>query len=135
MHIQLRRSFAILIAVAFAASGIFSQTCLAVQPSEARAIGAPNSHADLHQLHSTSAKSHHDHQITANAPPANSDPQPVNDHSSTKCCSLCLISGIAPATLTAVTIFTTSTISFALASREFLGHTIPIDPGIPKSIV
>jgi hypothetical protein len=135
MHIRLRRSLAILIAVAFAASGIFSQTCLAAQPSEVRAVAAPHSHADLHQLHSISAKSHHDDRITANAPTTDTDPQPVNDHSSTKCCSLCLISGIAPATLTAVTVFTTSTISFALASQDFLGHTIPIDPGIPKSVV
>src|SRR5258706_10887641 len=135
MRIGFRRLLVAFLAVIFAASGISSQSCLAMPPSVANAIAEPHSHLDLHQLHSTSAKPHHDHGFQAAAPAADTEQQPVNDHSSMKCYNFCLISGIAPATLNATTIFAVSPVSFALASQNFPGRAIPIDPRIPKRIV
>ena len=134
MGSRLRRSLTAILVAVFAASGISSQACLAVQLSTVNASVTPHSHVDAHSQHSKTGMSHGDHQMHGQ-PPVTDDNQPVADHASKKCCSLCVVSGIQPSTPCAAFVFMVSSDVATVTSRALFDHIVIVDPGIPKRIV
>lgn len=124
----LRKAFAGVLAVGLAASGLTWQACLAKPAAPSTRPAAAAVHDHHHMAHGT-----HKHQIDVSSAPA-TDKQPVDDHGCMKCCSLCVVSGVAPSAANVGTILLASFIEFALEQDQYAGQTILVDPGIPKRI-
>ena len=133
MRTLISRFFVVLLAVAFAASGMAWQSCLALQPTPALDFAAQHFHGNSSQPHAQNGKHHH--HIDTRQSGADTDQQSTDDHSCVKCCSLCIVSGVTPANASDAVVFTVSSIIFAFEKSHFFGQTVRIDPGIPKRTV
>jgi hypothetical protein len=133
MRPRVRRVLVVVLAAFFAVGGLTSQSCMAKHLTLAPEIASNHSH-DLPDHNAGHGKHHHDHQIDA-ATTVDKGQQPIDDHACMKCCSLCIASGIAPSYVTETTVFKISFVVFIFEQVDLFGHTISVDPGIPKRIV
>jgi hypothetical protein len=132
VRIHVRKALAGLLAVCLAASGLTWQSCLAGQAAAiASPVVAPAQ--DLAQHHHADHKAHHNQQndISSSTAP---DQHQSDDHGCMKCCSLCVVSGVAPSVLSVKAIFVMSLVAFSYKQEQYAGHSIQVDPGIPKRI-
>jgi hypothetical protein len=126
----LRKAFVGVLAVSLAASGLTWQACLAKQAAPSPRPAATAAHAQHHTAHGA-----HKHQIDVSSLPAPAtDGQSADDRGCMKCCSLCVVSGVAPSGISAKTVLAASFVVFSFEQDQYADRTILVDPGIPKRI-
>ena len=133
-----RRCLIGLLALLFAASGVFARQCAAAHHSSrageiaiVKIDAGHHAHVPPHAAHGHLDDGATDHQHASN----DVAPMAVDDRACNKCCSTCtLVVAMAPDG-GASAIFTVSPASFFSSTGHCCDTTLPVDPGIPKRIL
>jgi hypothetical protein len=120
------RSLVWLVAVAFVASGMVTQPCVAAQPQQSSALHA------THHAGSASTESHQHHYADTSKPAPG---QSQVDHGCLKCCGRCTFVSIVPLMFEASIAQAASYAAYPAMAADIHDWRGLLEPDIPKALI
>jgi hypothetical protein len=117
------------VAFSLTASAAAWSQCTAIELAAASMIAAKDAGHQANAGHAAHDHAMH-HEHASDAPPA----RKAVDHDCMKCCSMCTITAATLPAAAAAVSFTVSQVVFFAGDENWSGHSIAVDPRIPKRI-